>query len=185
MIRSMRHILKLPAVAMSFIIIAMLAPSIALADCPEGGCSSIAQTIINSGRVTFWNYHVSGVDDNATALKNIYDTGAGLPAQLSNYCDGDGCAPGGSVYLSKTMLTNLYYLSSAYQLEISELAGGSHSVGSTHYSGTAFDIVKINGIPVSSENPYYQDVMQWCRNQGGTTYGPGDAGHSSHIHCNW
>ncbi|NOK62190.1 MAG: hypothetical protein GFH27_549327n20 [Chloroflexi bacterium AL-W] len=69
MLQSLRNLLKLPAVAMSFIIIAMLAPSIALADCPEGGCSSIAQTIINSGRVTFGHYHVSGVDDNATTPK--------------------------------------------------------------------------------------------------------------------
>ncbi|NOK69631.1 MAG: Peptidoglycan-binding (PGRP) domain of peptidoglycan hydrolase [Chloroflexi bacterium AL-N10] len=84
------------------------------------------------------------------------------------------------------MLTNLYYLSSDYQLEISELAGGAHSEGSTHYSGTAFDIVKINGIPVSSENPYYQDVIQWCRDQGGTTYGPGDAGWTcSHDPCHF
>ena len=57
------------------------------------------------------------------------------------------------------MLTNLYYLSSAYQLEISELAGGAHSDGSTHYSGTAFDIAAINGTPVNTSNPYYQEVM--------------------------
>lgn len=48
MLRSMRHIVKLSTVAMSFIIITMLAPSTALADCPEGGCSSLAQTIINN-----------------------------------------------------------------------------------------------------------------------------------------
>jgi hypothetical protein len=154
----------------------------AAADCPGGGCSSIALDLLESGRVTFDDYHQSGVVDDATALRNIHQTAAGLPARRSSY----GTAPGGSVYLSRPMLQGLWYIASAWRVRITEFAGGSHSATSYHYAGRALDIGSINGTPVSASNPHVARVMQSCRASGAIeVLGPGDAGHSTHIHCAW
>ncbi|MGW4528010.1 hypothetical protein [Amycolatopsis sp. NPDC004378] len=148
-----------------------------------GQCASgTALSIINQGRTAFWGYHESGVADSATANDNINQAASGLPAQRSNY----GTAPGGSVCLSESMLTGMYYVGSAYRLTINEIAGGSHTAGSRHYDGVAFDIAAINGTYVDASNPYYQQVMQSCRNNGASlVLGPGDAGHDTHLHCEW
>jgi len=159
--------------------LAVAVPGVASA----GPCASAtALQVINQGRTAFWNYHESGVADNATALKNINQAASGLAAVRSSY----GTAPGGSVCLSTSMLNGLYYVGSAYRLTLSEIAGGSHTAGSQHYQGVAFDVASINGSSVSSSNPYYQAVMQSCRNNGASlVLGPGDAGHATHLHCQW
>ncbi|MGW4064229.1 hypothetical protein ACWEGE_38475 [Amycolatopsis sp. NPDC004747] len=158
---------------------AVAAPGVASAgECP----SATALSVINQGRTTFANFHESGVTDNATALKEINQAASGLAAQRSSY----GTAPGGSVCLKESMLKGLYFVGSAYRLSISEIAGGSHTAGSAHYDGRAFDISVINGVTVDSGNAYYRDVMQSCRNNGASlVLGPGDAGHDTHLHCQW
>lgn len=144
--------------------------------------AGIAQDILNSGRATFWRRHDSGVVDQATASHNINDTAAGLAAKRSSY----GTAPGGTVYLDVDMLKALRAISGSYRLDISELAGGSHSATSYHYRGTAFDVAMIDGRGVSSSHPSYRAVMQLCRNYGAIeVLGPGDAGHATHLHCAW
>ncbi|SEQ27398.1 hypothetical protein [Lentzea albida] len=165
-------------VAAAAVLVVALPGSASAGPCP----SATALSIINQGRTSFWNYHESGVADNATALKNINQAASGLAAQRSSY----GTAPGGSVCLANSMLNGLYYVGSAYRLTLSEIAGGSHSAGSKHYQGVAFDVASINGSSVSSSNPYYQGVMQSCRNNGAVlVLGPGDAGHATHLHCQW
>lgn len=147
-----------------------------------GTRAQLAQDIINSGRATFWNYHDSGVNDSATAYRNIYDTAAGKAALRSSY----GTAPGGSVYLSVNMLSGLKRIIQSYTVDISEFAGGSHSATSYHYKGTAVDFARINGSIASGSNPYYRSVMQLCRDLGAIeVLGPGDAGHDTHVHCAW
>jgi zinc D-Ala-D-Ala carboxypeptidase len=147
-----------------------------------GSRAQLAQTIINSGRATFWTRHDSGVVDNATANQNIRDTAAGKAALRSSY----GTAPGGSVYLSINMLSGLNRIIQSYTVDISEFAGGSHSATSYHYKGTAVDIARINGSGVSSSNPYYRGLMQLCRDLGAVeVLGPGDANHDTHVHCAW
>jgi zinc D-Ala-D-Ala carboxypeptidase len=48
------------------------------------------------------------------------------------------------------------------------------------------DIDEINGVRVNSSNPHYRALMQQCRDLGATqVYGPGDGGHSTHVHCAW
>ena len=147
-----------------------------------GSRAQIAQNLINSGRVDFWQRHDSGVSDNATAYAEIHQTAQSLQATRSSY----GTAPGGSVYLSVDMLSGLQTVSKTYTLSISELAGGSHSNGSRHYDGIAFDVASINGVGVTASNPNFRNLMQMCRNLGATeVLGPGDANHDTHIHCAW
>ncbi len=154
----------------------------AAADCPEGGCSRLGIALVTDGRTTFDSRHLSGVADQATALQNIHDTAAGLPARRSGY----GGAPGGTVYLDKRMLTGLSWIASAWRVRVTELAGGAHSPTSYHYAGRAVDIGSINGFLVNAGNPYYRAVMDSCRRSGAVeVLGPGDPGHSTHVHCAW
>jgi hypothetical protein len=95
-------------------------------------------------------------------------------------------APGGSVYLNTRMLDGMLKLARSYDMRVTSIAGGSHSPDSRHYAGIAFDIDEINGIRVSKSNPYYQSVMQKCRDLGATeVLGPGNKGHDTHVHCAW
>ncbi len=140
----------------------------------------------SSSRTTFWNQHFSsGVPDRATAIDNFYASTAGNPAQRSAY----GTAPGGSVCLQSVMMKGLYYVASSYRVVVTEIAGASHSAGSSHYDGMAFDIGTVNGTPVSSlDTATIDGVSQVCRNTGAVAvYNPinDPAGHGDHIHCDW
>lgn len=149
---------------------------------PGGDRARLARAILATGRVTFWNYHESGVRDDATAYDEIHDTAAGRPAHRSSY----GTAPGGTVYLSTAMLQGVLALSHSYRLDVSEIAGGSHVATSYHYRGTAIDFARINGVSISFSNPYYRGLMSACRSLGAIeVLGPGDAGHATHVHCAW
>ncbi|MBK3640039.1 MULTISPECIES: hypothetical protein [Streptomyces] len=144
--------------------------------------SATALKIINAGRTSFFTRHPSGVVDEATANKNINQAASGLAAKRSNY----GTAPGGSVCLNTAMLNGLYNMTAAYTLSISEIAGGSHTAGSRHYNGTAFDVATIGGRTADASNPQTQALMNSCRRAGATqVLGPGDAGHDTHVHCAW
>jgi zinc D-Ala-D-Ala carboxypeptidase len=148
-----------------------------------GQCSSsTALSIIDQGRTTFWNYHDVTPTDDATALKNVNQAASGLPAKLSPT---QPHVSWSQICLGSSMLNGLYSIGSAWRLTVSELAGGTHGGPSSyHYAGRAVDIAAINGIGVSASNPYYRAVMDSCWNNGAVeVLGPGDAGHSTHIHC--
>jgi hypothetical protein len=140
----------------------------------------------SSARTTFWNQHfASGVADRATAIDNFYAATSGVPAQRSAY----GTAPGGSVCLQSSMMKGLYYVAASYRVVVTEIAGASHSSGSAHYDGMAFDVGTVNGTPVSSLGGATIDaVSQVCRSTGAVAvYNPlnDPAGHADHIHCDW
>ena len=101
----------------------------------------LANRILNNPNITLTSFHPSGVSDKAFAYNNIYDASQGREAQRSRY----GTAPGGSVYLSARMLETILLLADKYTFTITEIAGASHSSGSTHYKGIAFDVGTING----------------------------------------
>jgi zinc D-Ala-D-Ala carboxypeptidase len=144
--------------------------------------SELANTILNSARITLATAHVSGVNDNATARQNIIDTANGMAAARSSY----GNAPGGTIQLDTRLLSGLLTLAETYTYTISELAGGSHSENSRHYVGVAADITVINSQQVSAAHLNVAAFMQACHNLGATeVLGPGDAGHAGHIHCAW
>ncbi len=159
-------------------------PRVALwaSDTASSSSTSLASRIRDNGRIALDTVHVSGVRDNANARQNIVDTANGLKAARSCY----GTAPCGYVTLDPRMLQGMLTLSETYTLRISEIAGGSHSSGSLHYAGVAFDVSAINGVGMSSKNPYYGALMQRCRNLGAIeVLGPGSPGHDTHVHCAW
>ncbi|MBF7092865.1 hypothetical protein IUY40_15120 [Flavobacterium sp. ALJ2] len=108
----------------------------------------LAEKIIKGGRVTFANSHVSGIIDKAMALDNINDTSLGFDAKRSSYQN----APGGTVEILCEILYILYELSKVYKLNISEIAGASHSKNSYHYKGVAIDINIIDGVHLGSKD---------------------------------
>jgi zinc D-Ala-D-Ala carboxypeptidase len=142
----------------------------------------LADQILNDANITLATAHVSGVNDNATARKNIEDTANGSAASRSSY----GNAPGGSVKLNTGLLMGLLALAETYSFSISELAGGSHTRGSPHYKGVSVDVNVINGRRVSRTHPDVANFRRDCRKLGATNVlGPGDKDHDTHIHCAW
>lgn len=144
--------------------------------------SSLARTILRSQRISLATTHVSGVRDNATARQNIVDTAHGRPAHRSCY----GTAPCGTVNLSVPMLRGMLAMRNSFTFRVSEIAGASHSAGSLHYAGRAFDVDVLDGQPVSASNPHVRSFEAHCRALGATeVLGPGDPGHATHLHCAW
>lgn len=141
-----------------------------------------AAEVLAHGSIELFDFHSSGNQDAATALKNVVDTSNGMPAQRSSY---DG-APGGTVPLGLAMLEGMLTLARTYTLGISEVAGGKHSPTSRHYVGVAFDVAKINGALVNGSHPEFKALMAAARSAGATeVLGPGDAGHDTHVHAAW
>jgi len=149
----------------------------------QNSARGVANFLLSNPNAQFANYHVSGKRDRATALDNIQQTAAGLPAARSSY----GRAPGGYVELSPQMLAAMKALAKdGYHFHVTSIAGSSHSSRSRHYLGVAFDVNKINGVPVRSGSPYWREFIRKCEAMGATeTLGPGDKGHSTHIHVAW
>ena len=143
----------------------------------------MAIELLKNPNVEFANYHVSGKRDNATALDNLKQTAAGVPAARSSY----GRAPGGTTHLSPQMLFAMRELCrQGYRFHITSIAGSSHSSRSRHYLGVAFDVNTINGVPVRHGSAYWRDFIRKCEAMGATeTLGPGDPAHSTHIHVAW
>ena len=162
-------------------------------------CGSNAQTVIpkfkratptdtavwlkNTTSISWLPRQVSGRYDGASALDNINQASAGNAVTRSSY----GTAPGGYVRLDPRMLRAMQTLAKeGYTFRVTSLAGASHSRTSRHYAGLAFDIDLINGRKVGSSAPYWRTVLKRCREMGATeTLGPGDKGHSTHIHAAW
>lgn len=153
---------------------------------PAGNAATLAASILSNTKITLATVHVSGKTDTAFAKQNITDTKDGKPAQRSSYTDGGATGPGGVVAISSQLLQALSKLSETYSFRVSEIAGGVHSAGSDHYAGKAFDIDIINGKAINSSNPDAKTFQAACKALGARlALGPGDAGHSTHIHCSW
>ncbi len=166
----------------------VLSLAAALSSCSGGAGSpkvrrASSQSILIHSRINLADYHVSGRHDRATALHNVEQATDGGPSRRSTYQK----APGGKVLIDTRVLRALEKLAdSGYSMRISELAGGSHSSRSRHYAGIAFDVDQINGVKVNYSNPYYKAFMKKCRRMGATeVLGPGDSGHSGHVHAAW
>lgn len=135
-----------------------------------------------SGRLELLTQHPSGVKDGADPRSNIVDTAAGRPARRSSY----GNAPGGTVNLSVDMLRGINSLTREFSFAITSLAGASHSPNSNHYRGTALDVDTINGQRVSINHPQFRYFMKRAQELGAVeVYGPGDSGHTGHVHLSW
>jgi hypothetical protein len=144
--------------------------------------ASLARRIQQSPNIVLARVHASGTRDNATAFENIKDTADGRPAQRSSY----GNAPGGVVNLDPRMLRGMLDLAESFRFSVSEFCGGNHNPGSRHYAGCTADINTINGQHVAAGDPFAAPFQQRCRELGATeVLGPGDRGHSTHIHAGW
>ena len=147
--------------------------------------TELADKIKDNSRIYLSTSHPSGISDpGSTARQNILDTSDGKKARTSGYSDVGTTY----VWLHPNMLDCMDKLEGVYgySYSVSEIAGGDHSAGSYHYAGTAFDVYTINGIGVSSSNPYWSTFNQRCRDMGSIeSLGPGDAGHDTHVHNAW
>src|SRR5687767_9276746 len=144
----------------------------------------LGEKIRDNSRIYLSTTHPSGVVDGADPRNNMIATANGQQAKRSSY----GTAPGGSVWLDPRMLNCMDRLEQVYgySYSVSSIAGASHSAGSYHYSGTAFDVYTINGVGVSSGNPYWGTFNQRCRDMGSIeSLGPGYPGHDTHVHNAW
>jgi hypothetical protein len=142
-----------------------------------------AEQLLHHPGVKLLDYHVSGVRDDATAKANLVQVAAGRLAKRSYYRN----APGGSTSLDLRMLRALVILAEeGYTFRITELAGGSHSRNSRHYSGLAFDIDTLNGRRIGYGNPKMRSFLRRCRELGAIeVFGPGTRGHATHLHVAW
>lgn len=148
---------------------------------------SVATKLINKSNLSLATTHVSQIGDNANARQNILDTSKGLLAWRSNYEN----APGGQVNLSRIMLGAIKgLLDTGYSISISEIAGGSHSVGSSHYSGIAVDINIVNGINVRYMSSVQISAFRSAAFAAGASqvydpYHDPDGSHYNHFHIQW
>ena len=144
--------------------------------------AALAGRILATARISLATTHVSGVTDQANARQNIVDTAAGKPASRSSY----GNAPGGTIALDTRLLSAILELAEDYTFSISEFVGGSHSPTSRHYAGISADFNVIDGIGVSPAHAKVPAFKKLCRALGATeVLGPGDAGHTTHVHAAW
>jgi len=142
----------------------------------------LANLIKKNPNIHLANSHVSGRNDTATPQQEIDQAADGNAVDRSHYEN----APGGTTNLDRDMLTGMNDIGKDHDIDVSEIAGGSHSGNSRHYAGLGFDVTSIDGVPVSSTNPYDAGVMQDGRDLGATeVLGPGSPGHSGHIHLAW
>ncbi|MGD1979849.1 MAG: hypothetical protein PVJ98_10670 [Akkermansiaceae bacterium] len=149
----------------------------------SGGGTAAARSLKEDPKVAWLHCQISGRRDGACAWDNINQASEGRPARRSCY----GNAPGGSVRLNPRMLRGMRRLTNkGYTFRVTALAGASHSRNSRHYSGLAFDIDTLNGQRISWSHPDWRRFLADCRKLGATeTLGPGDRGHSTHLHVAW
>ncbi|QHC58069.1 peptidoglycan-binding protein [Rathayibacter sp. VKM Ac-2760] len=145
---------------------------------PSGDAAATAQAILDNPGIELYEL---GSDAASTSLANVRDTADGQPAKTSP----EGDAGVTSVALNPAMLDALLKLNTQYghTLRVTSIAGEDHSTGSGHYTGDAVDIDLIDGVRVY-EGADHQAIQNACAEMGATlTLGPGDAGHSDHVHC--
>ena len=127
-----------------------------------------------------------GRADGASPLDNVTDVAAGRPAATSCY----GGAPCDDVALTQALLSGMvaHATERGHSYFVTAIAGASHSAGSLHYDGRAFDVDEVDGIRIQGDSATARSFMDACRALGATeVFGPSNdpAGHSDHLHCGW
>ncbi|MCC7070068.1 MAG: hypothetical protein IT383_02025 [Deltaproteobacteria bacterium] len=138
-----------------------------------------------AGTLVLWDQQFGNRDDGADAWRNLRDTANGGAARRSVH----GTAPGGTVLLSSAMLDGMLALEQrGFRFFVTSVAGGSHSWGSLHYSGRAFDADEVNGVLIRGDSALARSFMNACVDEGATeVFGPSNdpSGHWDHVHCAW
>lgn len=146
-----------------------------------GSRAGIAKDILNDGGITL--LHFCG-PAYASPKQNIRDTANGGKASA-----GGGHVGAKKVYLSTNMLSWMRSYGKSNSYRVTTIVGCGHSSNSKHYRGLAVDIDFANGTKISTSSSgrsAANKVMSSCRKAGASeVLGPGDAGHSGHVHCGW
>lgn len=120
----------------------------------------------------------------ASPRQNILDTANGGQAST-----GGGDVGTRRVWLNTTMLVAMRDFGVSHSYRVTSIAGCDHSSTSLHYTGGAIDVDLIDGVKVStttSGRNAAATLKNFCRSRGAVEIlGPGDAGHSGHVHCAW
>lgn len=152
--------------------------------CAGGGSASTILASHDAGTLTLWN-QTFGQFDGADPLSNIRDAVAGVAVKTSCY----GNAPCTRVKLSSSLLDGMAKLRTqyGYRYFVTAIAGATHSFGSLHYAGRAFDLDEVNGVRITGDSTLARQLMAACSALGATeVLGPSnDSGHQDHIHCGW
>jgi hypothetical protein len=146
--------------------------------------TDVARDIAADRSIVLETTHESGVRDLATARQNLADLAAGRSARRSAYQN----APGGFTSVDIRLLRALRLMGVRGGVTVSEIAGGSHARGSTHYSGRGLDISWVNGRHVGPGSAYGLAVDACRANGAARIFHPGYdpyGGHASHVHCEW
>ncbi|MET8563755.1 hypothetical protein ABZV75_25450 [Streptomyces flaveolus] len=150
---------------------------------PASQSARLARSILNTKGITYAKAHMGRTDKASLPRQNLVDVSNGGLARTSPW----GHKKGARVALDTRMLNGVLKLNTQhhYKFEISELVGGEHSRTSKHYAGRAVDVTWINGRHVGKKADH-RGFMNACRKLGATlVLGPGDKGHSTHVHCQW
>lgn len=143
--------------------------------------ATLAKTILNDGGITL--LHFCG-PSYASPRQNIADTAAGGAAYT-----GGGDVGKVAVWLDTRMLTFMRDFGVSNSYRVTTIAGCDHSSTSLHYKGKAVDIDYANGVKVSTTTAgrnIAATIKNYCLAKGASSVlGPGDAGHSGHVHCAW
>lgn len=146
-----------------------------------GSRAGMAKDILNDGGITL--LHFCG-PSYASPKSNIRDTANGGKASA-----GGGHVGAKKGYLSKNMLKWMRDYGKSHSYRVTTIMGCSHSSNSKHYRGLAVDIDFADGTKVSTSSSgrsVASKIKSSCRAAGATEIlGPGDAGHSGHVHCGW
>lgn len=148
------------------------------------GLSRSAYGIQTNPNITLAKIHVSNEKDNANTAANMQDIVEGEKPKCSDY----GNAPGGDTEINPKVLAALEALSRSYQFRISEMTGASHSVGSQHYKGNAFDVDQINHLSADENNPATEAFAKECEKLGASKvlyYKVEPVGHKTHVHASF
>ncbi|MGA4508952.1 peptidoglycan-binding domain-containing protein [Propionibacteriaceae bacterium G1746] len=140
-----------------------------------------AQQILNDSGINL--LHFCG-PTYSSPRQNMVDTAAGRVAYT-----GGGDVGKVGVYLSTNMLRFMRDFGVNNSYRVTSIAGCDHSSTSLHYKGRAVDIDFANGQKIDTTTAgrnMAARVRNACAAAGARlTLGPGDAGHSGHVHCDW
>jgi hypothetical protein len=148
----------------------------------------LASNLLINPNLTAADIHFSKVVDKASAVQNLMDAAKGLLVHTSKY----GNAPGLMVAISPKLLIGIQTLSQKYKITISEIAGGSHEMDSTHYDGNTADLTWVNGNHVDKTNMTEAQIQTFrdAAFEAGAKevfdpYHDPYGGHSNHFHIQW
>lgn len=143
--------------------------------------AAAARAMLNDSGITLLQFCGPAV---ASPRQNLLDTANGGQAST-----GGGDVGYRRVWLNTSMLVAMRDFGVSHSYRVTAIAGCNHSTTSWHYTGNAIDVDLVDGVKIStttSGRAAATKLKNFCKARGATQIlGPGDAGHSGHVHCGW